>query len=169
MTQVVNRLSEIETKNKMQIKKRLSTIETTLVPNSELFKYNGEQFKLVSPLILDDYTLKCTYPNNIVLLNNGKIFKICKIHVRQREMTNNLRNIGLMGFEGHHANQLFDYPTNSTNFGFNNIKSFSENTSWIWGTNIKAKCVMLGRLPHACTVSLLHSYFFFTPIYYLKQ
>lgn len=138
LTQVVNRLSEMETKQQMEIKKKLVTVETKLNSGHEFFQHNNEQFHVAFTVKLADaYTLKSTHPDNIVILKNKKIFKISQILIRQGESINDFKNIFLLGYEGTTDN-VFNYPTNSSDLNIFKIKKFSKISTLSLLHNVKA-------------------------------
>lgn len=128
LVQVINRLNEMERDRRTQIKKCSSSVKIKL--SHGIFQYNGEKFSVVSRITLAAYTLTTNHPDNVVLLENGKIYKISKIFVQQENMSNQLKDIFILGYEGYSDN-LFNYPSNSTDFGIYKIKKFSNISSVI--------------------------------------
>lgn len=79
LTQIVNRLSERESGKQLKIQKSHFLSKCVIDDTAGLFNYCENDYKIISSIKINNYTLKSVHPDNLVLLKNSKIFIIEKI------------------------------------------------------------------------------------------
>lgn len=85
LTQIVNRLHELEKSESVKIKKKklISNVKADLT--SVLIYKGAEYIPINSVLIESKYTLTCSTPNNIIRMENNKIYVIDSILLRKKK------------------------------------------------------------------------------------
>lgn len=79
LTQIINRLSELECSDRFKIKKHHTFSNCIINDCAGLFHYGGSDYKVISSIKINNTTLKEVHPDNVVLLKNSKIFRIERI------------------------------------------------------------------------------------------
>lgn len=79
LTQIANRLSELECSENLKIKKISPLCECKYIMPLDLFINNQQKYFKVQEVKLQGFRLSCKHPNNVIQLNDGKIFIIDNI------------------------------------------------------------------------------------------
>lgn len=158
LTQIVNRLDELESGERMIIRKKYLLNDWIISKNPEAIFYRKKNYITASQINIYNITLKTKHPDNIVQLHNGKIFIVSKILIKEGtpKYTNNLDDIYIMGQEECDRDEVFDFPDSSINVGIILVKEFSTTIKYEVAINIKYKCALLHVNGKKYSVTLLH-------------
>lgn len=144
LTQIVNRLSELETSERSRMTKNYDVSECVVHQEMELCTHNDIKMINVTRVKIRRATFSSNCPNNIVQLKNKKIFKIEKIclnYHRDPRKRQQLHDLFLYGCEEELRENLFDYPTASADLGIVIISSFQKSKKFVAAELIQNKCV----------------------------
>lgn len=161
LTQIANRLSELEAEDRIQVRKRSVMNVIDERQHCGVVIYNGKEYVGLSSVTLLGVTIKPTHPNNHILLSNGKVFTIEEILWKQGR--HDVKNVYFVGYEARKQRQLFACKTersevSSIDVGYMQIQEFSERKKIVSGEDMKYKCVLfnLNGLQYATT--FMHAY-----------
>lgn len=158
LTQIVNRLSEIESRTPKI--SRIKDIECNFKDDSANFLYGGKYYYVVTRIKLSSYTLKTNSPDNIVQLDSGIFFMINVILLKgKRDLANytpQKKDIFLLGYEMKNNSEVFNYPTSSVDLGVICVNEYSEDLEIIPLKRICNKCILFDVLDKQYIVSQLH-------------
>lgn len=158
LAQIVNKLRALEFSNTVKIKKQLEVNGYKLKSNSTLHHRKEGDMIEVKTLELRDFLLQDEHPNNMVELQNGKIFKIKKILVK-RDFELPLRNKKDFYIEGYYDEKrknVFKRPCPSEDVGIVQILTFAEELLIFPCSMIRRKCVYLKIQEKRYSISMLH-------------
>ncbi|XP_057335752.1 uncharacterized protein LOC130674444 [Microplitis mediator] len=157
LTQIVNRLSELNSSKKIRLKIN-NHIDRCIIEKDSLFIYNNQEYDNVSSIYINNTIIKPTKPDNCIQLINGTIIIVRKIlikHESDRKVIkeNDIYIIGSILLDTY---EVFDFPTSSTDIGIVAGNKFSETIEVISIKSVKFKCELLciDRVNYA--VTLLH-------------
>lgn len=157
LTQIVNRLAELEKSESVKIQRRAVVQDLLIDKSSGIVQYYQQEFAVVSRVTLYGVILKSFHPNNTVQLKNGNIFSITRILIKKGK-SKELENIYITGYEESTNQSLFTILTHSENIGIKRKIKFSKKEVIILASNIKYKCVFLNKIEDIqCAISLLHA------------
>lgn len=158
LTQIVNRLDELESGERMIIRKKYLLNDWIISKNPEEIFYRNKTYITASQINIRDIILQTKHPNNTVQLRNGNIFIILKIliEVKTLKYSNNLEDVYIIGQEECDREEVFYFPDSSINSGIILVKDFSTTIRYEVATNIKYKCALLHVNGKKYAVTLLH-------------
>lgn len=157
LTQILNRLSEIENEDKLKIKKQTIIKKCVIDEVSEIFISEGVEYLRVKSVIINNVYLSSTQPHNVVILKYNNIVIVDKLLIRKivkKSLT--INDIYIVGREMVNNDVLFKYPAPSTDVGIFVGEQFSNLTTLLPITLIKNKCISLNYDEKFCIISLLH-------------
>lgn len=156
-TQILNRLSELEHENVMEIKK-IKSVEKCITNSPSAIVFKGKSYSSVSTFTVNQNYLSSNRPDNIILLKNNKVIIIDQLLTTKTSTQKlpKLSEIYILGRQMLNVGNLFDYPTPSTDFGIFVGENFSELHEIHSAELMKNKCVLFDCGDKICAVSLLH-------------
>ena len=157
LTQILNRLSELEHEKEIKIKK-IKTVQKCVIDDSTIFVYLENTYYSVSSVSLNQKYLSSQRPDNIVLLKNNNVIIIDKIITKNNisQGIPKISEIYILGRKMLNVGNLFDYPTASSDIGIFVGESLSESSEMHSAEFIKNKCILFYCNSKMCAMSLLH-------------
>lgn len=158
LTQIVNRLKELESGDNFKIMKKC-LINGYKYKNKNIVQYKDKGFVNISEIELNGVILKPNNPNNIIQLQSGKVFvikEILKVINNDKEDCN-ISDIYLRGYKSNKIDNVFNSPSSSIDVGIININGFSKSLKIIKAAHLKCKCVMLNINDKQYVITLLHA------------
>lgn len=153
LTQIANRLEELESNDRLRMKKKYDVRVCQINKKiKNTFTKQGEKLVYVNSVKIKEATFKNNHPDNIAQLNDGTIVKIKEIFMKCNRKETKISNIepdailNNLYFFVHAAEKsdnVFCYPTESSDLGIVAIHNFSNSKKCISATRIKQKCVFL--------------------------
>lgn len=155
LTQIANRLEELESSDRLKIKKNYD-VRACKINHEEtnISTDQGEKLMKVDSVKIKGATFKINHPDNIAQLNDGTIFQIKKIFAKcdlEGKKNFQLSDLYLLGCEAQELDNVFCYPTASSDLGIVAVRHFSNCENFISANRIKQKCVFF-RDQHQCYV-----------------
>lgn len=125
LTQIANRLKELENSDDMKIKKQSALCKCIYERFIESVIYHKKQYFKVKTVNVCDFTLYCDHPNNVVQLHNNKIFVIDSLlNVQSNPATEeNIDYSYIYGTVENIKKEVFDFPTSSIDVGMMEVVS----------------------------------------------
>lgn len=145
LTQIVNRLNELESTDRLKIKKRNCLSACKIDEKSTVIIHEGRKFQQLASININGGTFTPTHPNNIAQLRDNKIFKIKNMYKLFETETAKcmLRVVYFTGYVADGTKNFFDYPTPSLQLGIVSVNSFESQERTITAGVVKNKCVFL--------------------------
>lgn len=144
LSQVANRLKEINFNTNVKVHQ----------PPVTLIKYVEKSTNLIKYIQLNQMIITNSSPNNIVQLENGKIYQIVEIYSSDNN-SSNINNIFVKGLLYQIEGILFEFPCKSSVIGLWKIV-LSKRHKIFKITKIKHKCVLLKVENITYCIKLLH-------------
>lgn len=157
LTQIINRLEELESGNQMKVRRRAHVSDILIDRSCEIRQFGHQSFLSVKQIKIYGATLKLYHPNNCVQLKNGNIFLVNKILATHRAVSE-LQDIYVIGHEELTRQEAFNAPTSSIDVHLVSITEFMEKEKLVCAIDIKYKCVLLKNNGNQWVISLLHTY-----------
>lgn len=113
-----------------------------------LFTYNGNDYKIISSIKMNNSTLRSVHPDNTVLLNNSQIFvikQIMKKYNRNESDLITIEEIFVLGYEITNQSEAFCYPLSSIQIGVFSGNGFIASYKLLSIKMIKHKCFIKHR------------------------
>lgn len=134
LTQILNRLYEIDNDKKVKIEKQSIVKKCIIDEDSDIFTSEGVEYLSVKSVITNNIYLTSMRPNNVL---------IDDIYILGRKMIR--------------TDALFNYPTSSTDIGIIVGEKFSDSATIFSIKLVKNKCILLNSNKNLCAISLLHT------------
>lgn len=151
LVQVVNRLAELDAMPSKII--RLHNVISDII-----FCKTTDTVTALLPvkkIVMCNITITVNQPNNVVLLRNGNIFKIKKLYVTKRAITQ-LDEVIIEGYAITIQGNVFDYPHASSDFGIFLLGNSVKNSTRYSALDIESKCVYLKVYGNKYAITLIH-------------
>lgn len=158
LTQIANRLEELESSGDVKIMKKSTLCECFYGRVIETINCNQTDYIMIEKVKFGGITLTCKHPNNVIKLKNNKIFVINNILNVQKnyvaqETFNNLYIYGIMEEK---SREFFDYPTSSIDVGLTEIISWKKQKILLSLNQVSHKCIFLNINDSKFAITLLH-------------
>lgn len=141
LTQIVNRLWELESRRTSKIKRKLS-LDKCVFKIENTYNYGIEYISCIN---VNNFRLTCVHPDNVVQLRNERIVKIDAILTKRENIGETLKQekLYVLGKELLDVRETFDYPISSKQVGIYVGSKFSETTDMYCIKDVMCKCVLL--------------------------
>lgn len=156
LTQIVNRLRELEAGNGSKMMKQNHVTNCVIDHAIGIYEYDGSNYELISSLNIQNYKFTHNHPNNTVQMNDNKIIQIKKNFKKVNEPTTQIKNFLFVGCEMSSGREVFNYPTSSIDVGIITVDNFLSDIKLIPCKEIKCKCILLTCLNKQYAINLLH-------------
>lgn len=148
LTQVVNRLAELDAMPNKIIR------QCHAIGNITFDTHTTDQLT-VKKIVINNVTITSCKPNNFVILRDGNLFKIKKLHVTKREVIQ-LNDIILEGYTISIKGNVFEYPHASSEFEIFKIGNRIRSQKQYSGAEIKSKFIYLKVCDQKYAIVLIH-------------
>lgn len=157
LTQIANRLYELESDDSIKIRKKI-LCKCKYESSTDLFEYNEQQYFRIKEIQLRGITLSCCSPNNVIQLKSGKIFMINSLLNVNKNclIEENIDNLFIYGVLENHRKEAFDFPTSSIDVGVLEIISWKQDNIIIKMEDVQRKCMLLHINNRQYAITLLH-------------
>lgn len=124
----------------------------------DFFIYNQQKYFKVLEVKLQGFKLSCKHPNNIIQLNNGKIFIIDSILNINKNcaVQENIHNLYIYSAIENQKKEVFDFPTSSTDVGVMEIVSWEKDKRLVEIQYVHRKCILFNINNCQYILTLLH-------------
>ena len=128
LTQIANRLNELESADYVKIKNKSNLCECTYGTEIDFIEHNQKQYLKIEKVKLHGITLSCKHPNNIIQLYDDKILLIDIILSIENDCSKqqNIDNLFIYGILENERREVFDFPTSSIDVGVLEIFSWKK-------------------------------------------
>lgn len=158
LTQIANRLNELESADHVKIKNKSNLCECTYGTVIDLIEYHQKQYFKIEKVKLHGIILSCKHPNNIIQLYDDKILLIDSILSIENDCSiqTNIGNLFIYGILENERREVFDYPTSSIDIGVLEIISWKKQKILLKIARVKRKCILFNLNDSTFVMTLLH-------------
>lgn len=158
LTQIINRLSELEAMKTNEIRRK-SYLDNCVFKNDSTYNDKGIEYIFVSSINVNNFLLKCVHSDNVVQLTNEKIIKIDAILMKKKDAEERckLQDLYLLGYELTDSQETFIYPISSKQVGVFAGNKFAESKNMFPLKDILCKYILLHVNNLQYVISLLHT------------
>ncbi|XP_063986021.1 uncharacterized protein LOC135167088 [Diachasmimorpha longicaudata] len=158
LTQIINRLTEMESGGTMVINQKHILSDWVIARKPTTMIIDGEIHLTSNMININGLTLTTSHPNNVVLLDIEKVFVISQILVKsgKSKICDDLTGIYIFGHQESSREEAFSYPDFSSRVGIFYIKSWAAEMTCKKAHKIKHKCALLNVTGRQYAISLLH-------------
>lgn len=151
LTQIVNRLSELESRKTFKIREK-RCVDNCIFNHSNSYFYEEEKYINIISVDVNSFVLKCVHPDNVIQLNDNRIIKIDAIFIKKENTENKLKpqDFYILGYQLDNPRDTFNYPTASKVDGITTGTQFLEHKEMFALKDIRCKCMLLRITSFPC-------------------